>query len=100
VQVTPDQRFDLVSKEVGSERWAIGREVADGAVTRNVFQPGGGPPRFVYCTQVGQSPSAGSVTLSCAGADRCGAAPCGPEQWTPLGEVEMPISFFQPPVVP
>ena len=100
LQITPDGARTLISTDVGGERWAIGREQSDGTVTGNVFKPSGGDPQFVYCTQLGVDPSSGAVTLSCSGASRCPAAPCSPDQWTPIGEVMLPLSFFEPPVAP
>ena len=41
LQITPDERCTLVSKDVGTERWAITRNADDGSVTGNVFFPFG-----------------------------------------------------------
>jgi hypothetical protein len=94
VQVTPDQARTLVSKDVGAERWAITRHGDDGTVTGNVFSSSG-PPQFVWCSETGQS--AGTVSLSCYGADRCEAAPCSPDEWTFIADVTLPVSFFSAP---
>lgn len=96
VQISPDGRQTLVSKDVGGERWAIAYETASGAVTGNVFRTGGGAPAFVACRRL-SAPSANPLTFSCAGGDGCTAAPCIPESWTALGDVALPASFFAPP---
>jgi subtilisin family serine protease len=98
VQITPDGSRTLISKDVAGQRWAIGREQSDGTVTGNVFQPSGGDPQFVYCTQLGIDPQSGAISLSCSGAGRCVAAPCTADQWTPIGDVTLPGSFFAPPL--
>ncbi|MFM7735707.1 MAG: hypothetical protein ACKPBU_06965, partial [Alphaproteobacteria bacterium] len=38
--ITPDRSEILVNKDLAGERWAISRDVANGAVTGNVFVPG------------------------------------------------------------
>lgn len=96
VQITPDGQQNLISKDVGEERWAITYTPASGDVTGNVFVAGGGP-KFVACTRLTQDPDAATLAFSCRGADVCVAAPCDPMQWTPLGEVELPATFFWPP---
>jgi hypothetical protein len=95
VQRSPDGRWTLVSKDVGGERWAIGRDLESGTVTGNVFLPGGGEPRFVWCEQL--AVDAEEAKFSCFGADRCPRAPCSSDAWSALGEVALPISFFEGP---
>jgi hypothetical protein len=63
VQLTPDGRRLLVSKDVGAERWAITRN-EDGSVTGNVYRPAGAPA-FLYCV------AEGGEELECFGADAC-----------------------------
>ena len=96
VQITPDGIYNLVSKDVGAERWAITRN-DDGTVTGNVFFPGGGEPKFLWCEE--QSSTAEDITLVCSGADRCTLKTCTPDDWTFLAEVTVPFSFFTPDLV-
>ncbi len=97
VQITPDGKQNLISKDVGEERWAITYTPASGDVTGNVFRADGGAPQFVACTRLTVDPVAATLTFACSGADLCPAAPCDPTQWTPLGEVTLPQAFFEPP---
>jgi hypothetical protein len=101
VQVTPDARLTLISKDVGDQRWAISYEPSSGAVTGNVFFPGGGEPVFVFCERTSDDGNPGDgdgeIGFSCSGADRCAMAPCAPEQWSFIAEVALPESFFLPP---
>jgi len=94
VQITRDGKRTLISKDVGAERWAITLN-EDGSVTGNVFQSGGGDPKFVFCEE--RSQADGQVMLACSGADRCEAAPCPPSDWTFIADVTLPLSFFEPP---
>lgn len=94
LQITPDELRTLVSKDVSTERWAITRNEDDLTVTGNVFFPDGGDPLFVFCEQTGTEGA--DLLLSCSSADVCAAAPCGGEQWTPLADVTLPVSFFLP----
>ncbi len=94
LQITPDELRTLISKDVGTERWAITRNADDNSVTGNVFFPSGGDPLFVFCEQTGTSGA--DLLLDCFGADPCGGTPCGGAQWTPLAEVTLPESFFLP----
>jgi len=100
LQITPDAaRRTLISKDVGSERWAITLN-PDDSVTGNVFSASGGDPKFVFCERTGDDgnpdPSQVLIDFACAGADRCTAEPCTPEQWTFIGDVTLPGSFFLP----
>lgn len=93
VQPAPDLAVDLVSKDVGTERWAIRRRRSDGVITGNVFFADGGEPRFVWCRET----RGGDVLrVSCFGADRCEAGPCV-DAWSPIADVDIPASFFAPP---
>jgi hypothetical protein len=94
VQVTPDGKRTLVSKDVGGERWAITRENDIGVVTGNVFFPGGSEPAFLWCAQLDSD--ATGFHLSCSGADRCPLAPCPSEEWVFLADLTLSESFFQP----
>lgn len=94
-----DGRQVLISKDVGSERWAISMNLADGTVTGNVFRADGGDPQFVWCERLGDdggSPNEVQITFSCRGADRCDSSPCLASSWTDLGQVTLPGSFFLP----
>jgi hypothetical protein len=95
VQVTRDGQHNLISKDVGDERWAITYDVQGGTVTGNVFRNDGGEPAFVSCDRV--STSNGEVTLRCFGADRCQAAPCSASEWRFISDATLPIQFFHPP---
>jgi outer membrane protein assembly factor BamB len=92
LQVTPDGTRTLVVKDVGDERWAIVRSAGD--VSGNVYFPDGSDPKFVYCPQTGSE--SGNLTFSCSGADRCESAPCPDSDWSTIGDVTLPESFFLP----
>ncbi len=92
IQTTPDGRRLLVSKDVGGERWAITRNLADGSVTGNIFTTGSGDPLFVACEALGETGD--QVRLRCEGADRCPLTPCEQHEWAFIAEVEVPKSFF------
>jgi CubicO group peptidase (beta-lactamase class C family) len=87
VQWTPDRLSRLISKDVGSERWAISVDVEDGTVVGNVFRADGGPPQFVWCWP--QSTADDPVRLRCDGTTGC-------DDWTDLGEIELSASFLAP----
>jgi subtilisin family serine protease len=96
LQITPDGRRTLVSKDVGGERWAITRN-DDRSVSGNVFTTDGADPKFVWCEYVSETGSPDPlVTYDCLGADRCNASPCTTEQWSFLSRVTLPSSFFLP----
>lgn len=90
IQVTPDDKRTLISKEVDGARWAITRNAGDGSVTGNVYFPDGGDPLFLYCEET--DAAGDEVTLSCSGADGCVTAPCG--GFSSIGEVTLPLAFF------
>ena len=99
VREIPGQERVLVSKDAGGKRWAIAWN-GDGSVTGNVYDPAGGPPQFVWCSDEGDD---GNPRLAdrrfrfqCFGADPCYEGTCGPATWTDIGEVTLPGSFFQP----
>ncbi|HEY8517686.1 MAG TPA: S8 family serine peptidase [Candidatus Binatia bacterium] len=99
LQITPDRRRTLISKDVGSERWAITLN-PDQTVTGNVFQANGAEPSFVWCERTGDDgnpdPARVIISFSCFGADRCQQQSCSPDEWTFIGDVELPGSFFLP----
>jgi hypothetical protein len=88
LQMTPDSRRYLISKDVGAERWAISFNLNDRTVTGNVFKTDGSAPSFIWCRITSETPSADprqtSYTLDCSGADACDAAPCGRDGWTQI----------------
>lgn len=88
LQMTPDSRRYLISKDVGAERWAISFNLDDRTVTGNVFRTDGSAPSFIWCRITSETPSADprqtSYTLDCSGADACGAAPCSSGGWTEI----------------
>ncbi len=92
LQITPDDERTLVVKDVGAERWAIVRSGA--TVSGNVYYPDGSDPQFVYCEQTGTGD--GDVTFACSGAGRCESAPCRADEWSVIGPVTLPDSFFEP----
>jgi len=99
VQLTPDGKQTLVSKDVGDQRWAISYDPLDGTVTGNVFFPNGGAASFVWCERAdGQGAvTEGEIAFSCYGADPCTASPCTAEQWQFIASVSLPATFFEPP---
>ena len=98
VQTTPDGAQVLVSKDVGGERWAISRNVADGTVTGNVLSPGGGAPQFVWCEALDAlANDGGELGFACSGADACVASPCLASSWRFIADIALPASFFAPP---
>lgn len=94
LQITPDQKRVLISKDVGGSRWAITRNFSDGSVTGNVFDTAGGDPTFLFCVQ--RSASIEDVGLACYGAPRCVTGPCGAVDFQKLADVTLPQSFFLP----
>ena len=102
VQLTPDSARYLISKDVGTERWAISVNAEDRTATGNVFMADGSPTAFVWCdiTDIAPDPDpARSVyTLSCWGADACTAAPCTESEWRFIRDgIELTGSFLLPP---
>ncbi|MFM8412832.1 MAG: hypothetical protein ACKOCT_21480, partial [Alphaproteobacteria bacterium] len=89
---SPDRRRVLVGKDVGGERWAISRRLADGTVTGNVFVEGRSSPSFLYCEQTGESDDAWEYR--CLGAGACGVADCASD-WREVARPTLPKSFFE-----
>jgi subtilisin family serine protease len=102
LQITPDVKHALISKDVNGERWAIATNDDVATVTGNVFRPGGGEPVFLYCTRTGRDgnpdPYAELLTFACSVAGDCTNPSCPTEQWTFLATVTLPGSFFLPPL--
>jgi subtilisin family serine protease len=101
IQVTPDGKRTIVNKDVGAERWAITENADDGSVTGNVFRADGGPASFVFCARLGDDgnpdPFQVLIDYRCSGADACADATCPASTWSPLGDVTLRGSFFEPP---
>jgi hypothetical protein len=98
-QVSPDGREVLISRDAGGARWAIVEDQDQGTLTGNVFFPDGSPPQFVWCdpTIVVENPDPlqSQYGYDCYGTDSCVGDAC--PEWTFLGEVSVPGSFFAPP---
>lgn len=103
LQITPDGKRTLVSKDVGAERWAITLNADDGTVTGNVFLSDGGDPAFVWCAFVSDDgnpdPYARQLTFDCSSAEACPGPSCPGAQWSSLATVSLPGSFFLPPLL-
>jgi hypothetical protein len=102
IQLTPDSARYLISKDVGTDRWAISYNLNDKTVTGNVFPAGGGTPQFISCvtTQVDQDPNPENSMyhLHCVSTPGpCTAAPCSPSAWGGDQDVLVPGSFLLPP---
>ena len=97
IQLTPDGKRTLISKDVGAERWAITQN-EDDSVTGNVFFSDGRDPVFIFCEQTGET--ATDLMLRCESADRCDRAPCSADAWGSPVDVTLPRSFFEPPAPP
>ncbi|MDG2303133.1 MAG: S8 family serine peptidase [Candidatus Binatia bacterium] len=102
LQITPDGKHTLVSKDVGSERWAITLNADDGSVTGNVFKSDGSEPSFVWCEYLFDDGNADQyereVTFECSGADACSGRSCPADEWRRLATVSLPQAFFLPPL--
>lgn len=103
IQLPPDSARYLISKDVGTDRWAITYNLDDRTVTGNVFSTSGSAPQFVWCatTSVEQAanPADAQYNLSCQFAGPCAAAPCSATEWNvsaPIA-VTVPGSFLLPP---
>lgn len=86
IQMTPDSRRYLISKDVGAERWAISFNLDDRTATGNVFKTDGTPTSFIWCEIKDEMPSANppeiQYVMDCFGADACESAPCTEGGWT------------------
>jgi hypothetical protein len=102
VQATLDGRRILVSKDVGTDRWAIAANVDDNTLSGNVFRTAGSPPAFVWCEQTGDdfNPDIRKrvATYACFGSDACPAVPCDlGAQWVLINDnVQLQGAFFLP----
>jgi hypothetical protein len=83
----------LISKDVGTDRWAISYRPTNGSTTGNVYAADGGAI-FLECER--ESITNGAVNLSCATSPGCGATECPP--FEPIGgTVSIACSFFTAP---
>ncbi|MBY0275652.1 hypothetical protein K2Z84_09930, partial [Candidatus Binatia bacterium] len=114
--LTFDRLNHLVTKDVGSERWAISYSLQPYttdqggvgtrflSVTGNVYQQDGSPPSFVYCTLRPDSTGtlddpASELRFLCLGSDACEgtARACATSGWRAIAnDVRLPASFFLP----
>ncbi|MBM4267705.1 MAG: hypothetical protein FJ144_14020 [Deltaproteobacteria bacterium] len=89
VQLTPDSRTYLISKDFGVERWSISVNLDDRTITGNVFETDGSPPSFIWCEITSILPSADPAqtqyTFDCLGSDACSEEPCTTSDWRPIG---------------
>lgn len=66
VRPTLDGARVLVNKDVGSDRWAITRNLREGTVTGNVFSGAGGDPEFIWCGEIDPPADVSDqIALSC-----------------------------------
>ena len=94
VQITPDTKRVLISKDVSGQRWAITRNLDDETVTGNVYPTDGSAPTFVWCQRMGGTGT--EIDYSCSGAGVCSAAPCDASAWGFIANVTLPAEFFEP----
>ena len=71
LQIAPDHKRTLVSKDVGGQRWSMVYNEDDGTAIGNVYDANGGEPSFVWCRTV--ATASDTITFECSGADRCAA---------------------------
>ncbi|MEO2169852.1 MAG: hypothetical protein ABGY42_17370 [bacterium] len=100
-QTTPDGRAVLISKDFGSERWAIALNPADGTVTGNVFRTDGSPPQFIWCSRLGTIgssvvPGEIEVEIDCFGTENCDSSPCLASEWNHIARLPISGDFFLP----
>lgn len=77
VQITFDGLRNLISKDVGEDRWSISLNPDDGTVTGNVFPTGAGrDPSFLWCEEVEGTRT--DTTLQCYLAAQASTGRLGP----------------------
>jgi len=100
IQLAPDSNRYFISKDVGSERWAITYNLDDKTVTGNVFPLDGGSPTFLSCqiTRVDQAPNPADAQyyMDCRAAGPCASAPCKDQWGAPSAVGPIPGSFLLP----
>lgn len=101
----------LINRDIGGERWAITvsplaaddpAERNSMAITGNVLRPDGQPPAAIDCQQDSDFPDIGTgVRLTCRAKNACqtlsDSCVLYSKEWTELGEVVVPYSFFELP---
>lgn len=99
----------LINRDIGGERWAITvsplaaddpAERNSMAITGNVLRPDGQPPAAIDCQQDSDFPDIGTgVRLTCRAKNACqtlsDSCVLYSKEWTELGEVVVPYSFFE-----
>lgn len=92
LQITRNREQVLISKDVGSERWAITFDPDGGQITGNVMTSSG--PVFVDCSVVAATLE--DLTFACFSLSACGSEPCT-RDWMPfVSSVTLPLSFLRP----
>lgn len=89
--LSPTAQHILVSKEIGTERWAIVQDLSTGTLLGNVTGASGGATRFLWCETLAASNT--ELRFLCSGATDCEAPDCT-RTWHLLPQVSVPISFF------
>ncbi|MDG2306900.1 MAG: hypothetical protein P8R42_20095 [Candidatus Binatia bacterium] len=84
-----------MQKTVEGNEWTITYEIATGHVTGNVR--GNDFSAFVECDRLRVDREEGLEEFECHWAEGCRQAPCVEDPWQPVGEVQLPLSFFFPP---
>ena len=99
LRTSRDGKRTLVSKNASGLRWAITLN-DDGSVTGNVYDPAGGAPQFVWCSDAGNDGNPDEAerisSFQCWGAEACQGGICLEEDWSLIGDIELPGSFFLP----
>jgi hypothetical protein len=91
--LTPDQRTLLLSREVGGLRWLMIDDLAHGTVSANVYDPSGGPTRFLSCRATDQLGA--DLVYDCSSATDCATDDCA-ATWNAIDSfVSVPLSFFR-----
>src|SRR5262249_54068849 len=84
----------LISKDVGSDRWAITLDAATGVALGNVLPGSGGPPLFLWCASasidLAPAPADTTYNLDCFTAPACTVSPCNTPVWTSTALVGWP----------
>jgi len=103
VALAPNESVILVSKDVGSERWAINLDLGNAnplQLTGNVFRGADSEPAFIYCTPVQVDGSVDDIAnavfhYNCFGTSACSVGNC--PEWDAIAtDVTLPGSFFLP----
>ncbi|MDG2304544.1 MAG: hypothetical protein P8R42_07775 [Candidatus Binatia bacterium] len=100
IQLAPESNRYFITKDVGSDRWAITYDLDTKTVSGNVFPTDGGAPTFLSCNitdvQQADAPADAQYFMDCRGSGPCAEAPCD-NQWDPPFAVgPIPGSFLLP----